>query len=96
MISETPDMEPINLGYSFKNIPPCNRRMYMTRIFETTYRLVEKMRWKAYYFDKNGEEDDEPSTPEYTKGVFPSRYSAPVNKYLEDFEKDLYKMIKKR
>ena len=90
MIAAAPDMEAINLGYSFKNIPPCNKRHYMAKLYEKTGKLIERMRWRVF-FHKIG--DSGSSNSKYS-GIFPTKKSAPEDKTLKRFEENLYALIK--
>ena len=43
-------MEPINFGYSTKNIPVAKPEVYMKCLIEKTESFLQRMRWKALYF----------------------------------------------
>ena len=90
MIAGAPDMEPIQLGYSFKNIRTGNKDIYLGKIYEQANRFIRRLRWKVYWW-KNGEKERE------DKGrfdaLFPTRKPAPWDKDLVDFENEFYDMI---
>ena len=44
------DMEPVNLGYSDKNIPIAKPREYLKCLIEKTESFLRRVRWKAYHF----------------------------------------------
>ena len=92
MINEAPEMDPIRLGYSFKNIPLSSKKQYMAKMFEMTGRLVERMRWKVNFFDENANEGNQQERRKFDE-VFKTSKSAPVIKELEQFENELYGMV---
>ena len=83
-------MVPINLGYSVKNIPPCNCYQYTVKMYETASKLIERMRWKAHFSNAEEQETDQTEF----KGIFPTEKSAPKDKHLTRFENELYDLIK--
>ena len=85
-------MEKIKFGYSMKNIAICNRRQYMCKLYEMTSRMIERIRWKVYHFEKYT--DDQDDNNEGLHRVFPTRNSAPANDNLVDFESDIYNLIR--
>ena len=84
------NMEKINIGHSFKDIPIPNKQDYMMRLLEKTEDLIARMRWKAFFFTKTTEEKSE---GKYYYG-FKSQRNAPSNKLMEKFEKDIFLMIR--
>ena len=56
-LAAAPPMEPIQLGYSFKNIRTGNQNTYLCRMYEQANRFIKRIRWKAFWF-KKGKNDD--------------------------------------
>ena len=83
-------MEPKNFGYSLKNIPLPNPKTYTKLMIDKTHNFLKRLRWKAFYFDNPADSDRENSK---TFG-FKSEKSPPQNKDLQEFENDMYSMIK--
>ena len=90
MIANTPDLTPICLGYSLKNIPPSKKEQYMVKMYQMADKLVRKMRWKAFHLNL---EEQEFVSKEYG-GIFPTHRNPKEDKHLERFENDLYNLIK--
>ena len=44
------DMEPVNIGYSTKNIPVARPKEYLTCLIDKTESFLRRMRWKAFHF----------------------------------------------
>ena len=44
------NMEPVNLGYSTKNIPIAKPKEYLKCVIEKTESFLRRVRWKAYHF----------------------------------------------
>jgi hypothetical protein len=57
------NMEPVNLGYSTKNIPIAQPKEYLKCLVEKTESFLRRVRWKAYHFLK-------PTQPEAAKQTF--------------------------
>ena len=87
MVENTPNFEKVKFNYSTKNIPINNKAEYTVLMYQKVYQLIEKMRWKAFFFNQ----DQKRKTP--TKRIFPTRRSAPQDKRLVEFENALYKII---
>ena len=88
------EMEPpkrLDLGYSLKNIPIPSPTIYTTRLIEKVENLIKRMRWKAFFFLKNDQIDEEQDCKE--KFGFRTRKCPPRIEELEAFEDDLLKMI---
>ena len=41
----------IDFEHSLKNIPICNKKYFMTKIFDQTSKFINRLRWKAFFFD---------------------------------------------
>ena len=78
-------MEPINFGYSTKNIPVAKLEVYMKCSIEKTF--LQRMRWKASHFLH-------PATDSSTKETFgfKTTKSPPPVKELMEFEEKLLKL----
>ncbi len=87
-------MDTIKLGYSTKNIPICDRRQYIVKIFDMTSRFIDRIRWKVYWYENNDQKDATYENPDQQNFGFPTRNAAPADKRLESFETDMYNMIK--
>ena len=88
-------MERVNLGYSVKNIPTANERLYKTQLVDSIEAVIKRMRWKAIFFtngDPDLQENGDPGlqeTPEYENyGLKTNRCPAQVNS-MKKFEADL-------
>lgn len=90
-------METFECKYSLKNIPTCKRQAYMTRLFNETNKFIEKIRWKAFWYERNNNdsnEDDKQMSNDYNCIYkFPTSRSAPVSDKLKPFENDLFNLI---
>ena len=91
-----PDLEPLAIDYSLKNIPISNERAYRIKLFDMTNKFINRIRWKAYWYDKSLEEDEDKNIPEANGSYkFPSRNYGPQNELLADFENDMFELNKK-
>lgn len=82
--------------YSLKNIPIPSPTHYMRDLLIQTEKFIQRMRWKAFFFLKNKDKDeDEESThdPPYNKFGFKTPNNAPRVKELANFESDLNHLI---
>ena len=82
------NMEPINLGYSTKNIPIAQPKQYLKCLVEQTESFLRRVRWKACYFLK-------PTHHEAAKETFgfnTTKSPAPI-KELESFERKMLSII---
>ena len=88
-------MELFDCKYSLKNIPTCKRQAYMIRLFHMTNKFIEKIRWKAFWFEENNSEDenDKQMSNDFNYYKFPTSKSAPVSDKLKPFENDLLNVI---
>ena len=80
-----------------KDIPLCNRKLFISKMFDQTAKFVNRMRWRAFFYElhSNG---DEPNPADHTRdeelSVYSSRRSAPEMEKLKAFEGDLFNIIK--
>ena len=83
-------MEPIKLGYSFKNIPMhCNETIYNCKLYEMASRFINRVRRKVHWFGK--EDDSEKNEQKYN--VFRARTTVEPIDELKQFEKEFFEMI---
>ena len=75
-------MQPVNLGYSTKNIPVAQPKEYLKCLVTKTESFLRRIRWKAYHFLKPDESAE--SASQETFG-FRSTKSPPPMKELEEF-----------
>ena len=74
--------------YSTKNIPLASKNTFLQRLIEKTESLIQRMRWRAYFFLNPQTE----STTKKTYG-FNSKRSPPHVKELDEFEDCMFEMI---
>ena len=83
-------MEPINLGYSTKNILTAKPNTYLRNLLDKTQTFLQRMRWKAYHFLKPTTTDT--STTQETYG-FKTTNTAPLITELREFEDKMLNII---
>ena len=86
------DLLPINFQHSLKNIPISNKSSYLTKLYDQTANFINRMRWKAFFFDKQ-DPDNADQTNDELSGIFKGKRSAPEIDALKPFENDLYEML---
>lgn len=88
-------MERTRFNNSMKNIPIPPRIAYLKKLIEKTENVIKRMRWKAFFFERNKEKDVNCSddTNETNNYGLNSRKCPPHNDDLSNFESDLYDMI---
>ena len=74
-----------------KNIPIPTRNAYTKRLIEKVESVVKRMRWKALFFLKEHDNDEE--IPKAEKFGFKSRKCPPQIDEMKPFEDDLLRMI---
>ena len=89
-ITDAPDMEPIQLGYSFRNIRVGGKHPYLCKLYEQASRFINRIRWKTFWYKKGRDKCD--PTNELDK-VFPTKRSAPGDEDLTGFESDFYDLL---
>ena len=77
--------------YSTKNIPLASKGAYRQRLIEKTESLIQRMRWKAFFFLNSNTED---TTTKETYG-FKSKRSPSHVKVLDEFEDSMLDMIQR-
>ena len=96
MTDNIPDLNPIRLGYSFKNINKGGRKQYLCKLYEMTSRFIRRLRWKAYWFEQHQQQSErtyEEEGNEYK--VFSTNNTPPSNRHLTNFEDELYNILEK-
>lgn len=81
-----------DLNYSLKNIPIPSPSLYTEKLIEKVESLIRRMRWRAFFFLKSGNDDGYRTSSKETYG-FKSRKCPPQSEELEAFEEDLLKMV---
>ena len=61
-------------------------------MYDSMCKFAERIRWKAYWYSKKGDESTEDNTSGSFK--FPTKRSAPYCTLLQPFENDLFEMVK--
>ena len=82
-------MEEIRLDYSTKNIPLASRNEYTKLLLEKVESVIRRMRWKAFYMEK----DDVDLSEE--KFGFKSKRVPPKIEGMANFEREMFDMIHK-
>ena len=84
------DIQKVNFNYSLKDIPICNKKEYLIKLYDATSKFINRLRWKLFFCNQ---EDNSPY--EYKEeNIFKSRKSAPAHDELKAFENDLFNIIK--
>ena len=76
-----------------KNIPIPPKNTYLKKLIEKTENVIKRMKWKAFFFEKQNKDDQSNSNHNENFG-FKSRKCPPQNEDLAPFENDLLNMIK--
>ena len=84
-------MDQVRFDYSTKNIPIPPKYSYLKSLIEKVESVIKRMRWKAFFFDRN-EEDSSDVVTNNSFG-FKSRKCPPQNNELDKFEADLLDMV---
>ena len=83
-------MEKISFNYLLKNIPFPDKSSYTLKLMEKIESVVKRMQWKAYfYLNKETQEKQQKNT-----FGFKSQHHPPQCNLLEEFEKDVFDIIK--
>ena len=84
-----------NLKSSGKDIPIPNRNSYMKKLILQTETFLKNMRWRAFWFEKKGDTDEE-TDKNHRKEItrdFKSTKTPPQSELLKPFERDIYNLI---
>ena len=88
LLNTKANTEARNLGYSIKNLPIPPKQRYLKSMMEKFESFIKRLRWKAYFFDKNEH------LVNNTNFGLKSRFTPPQHELLSPFESDLYDMIR--
>lgn len=93
------NMEKLNFGYSFKNIPVPGKSNYLLQLVEKIELVVKRMRWKAHFYldslEKGEASQIEKDNDQEEYYGFKSRRYPKQIKELVEFEKDLFGLVNK-
>lgn len=84
-------MEQTRFNYSMKNIPIPPRNSYLKKLIEKTEKVIKRMRWKAFFSEQNKTDRNNNESSHFG---FKSKKCPPQNENLNNFEADVYDMIK--
>lgn len=84
-------MEQTRFNYSMKNIPIPPRNSYLKKLIEKTEKVIKRMRWKAFFSEQNKTDRNNNESSHFG---FKSKKCPPQNEDLNNFEADVYDMIK--
>ena len=92
-------MQRVNFEYSLKNIPNSSENTYFRVFISKLESFMNRIRWKALFFDQNKEEsetdsDDSDETQRKENFGFKTDKVPPSNKDLDYFEDDLMTLMK--
>ena len=84
-----------NFNFSMKNIPIPNGEQYMKTLIKKTESFITRMRWKALFFLKRNQtnEDDSENETERENFGFKSSKVPPPLKETMNFERDLWQLV---
>ena len=83
-----------------KNIPIPPRNSYLKKLIEKTENVIKRMRWKTFFYEQNKDNNKNDRNAKYDDNNkpnnfgFKSRKCPPQNEELNQFEADIYDMIK--
>ena len=86
-------MEKLDINYSLKNIPIPNNESYLKSLMKKIEEFLTRMRWKAFFFEKGENEDDNDENEVLNNYGFKSEKTPPQNMDLLAFENDLFGMV---
>ena len=85
-----------NLNASGKDIPIPNRTTYIKKLMLQTEVFLKNMRWRAFWFEKKGDTDDDEAAKSHRMEItkdFKSTKTPPQHELLKPFERDMYNLI---
>ena len=83
-------MDKVNSNYSLKNILLPNKDTYRKNLIQKVESFIKRIRWKAFFFERQCKDNDKITT----NFGFKSVNTPPKNENLNQFESDLYDMVK--
>ena len=92
-----------NFEYSLKNIPSPSKAAYLKSLIDKVERFIKRLRWKAFYFEKEQHSDSSNSASSNSSGEdeqcntygFKTPKTPPQQPLLKAFENDMYSIIQK-
>ena len=87
-------MEKVNFGYSMKKIPLPDEKSYKLQLIQKVEDFIKKIRWKAIFFMKGGNQAEPTAHKTGFKFGLNSTKCPPQVKELVPFEEDLIKLVK--
>ena len=93
-VKDKSNMEQKNFGYSLKNIPIPGKKAYLKRLIGQIENFIKRIRWKAYFFEKDIVENGENEQGADENYGFKSNKTPPQNDGLNSFENDLYELVR--
>ena len=81
-------MEKASLNYSLKNIPIPSKDAYTKQLYGYTESFIQRMRWRAFHFLKDKDDDDCTEQRRETYGFNTAKSAKPIP-LLRQFEEDL-------
>ena len=85
-------MEKASLNYSLKNIPIPSKDAYTKQLYGYTESFIQRMRWRAFHFLKDKDDDDCTEQRRETYGFNTAKSAKPIP-LLRQFEDDLIDLI---
>ena len=79
-------------GYSLKTILLPDQKTYMKDMMEMVEKFIKRVRWKAYFFENHGNDENEGTD---TNFGFKTDETSPQNENLDASEDDLYNLGEK-
>ena len=83
-------MDKVNFNYSLKNIPSPSKDTYRKNLIQKVESLIKRIRWKAFFFERQCEDSNQITTNFGFKSVKTPSKSENFNQ----FESDLHDMVK--
>ena len=83
-------MDKVNFNCSLKNILLPNKDTYLKNLIQKVESFIKRIRWKAFFFERQCKDNDKITTNFGLKSV----NTPPKNENLNQFESDLYDMVK--
>ena len=88
------NMEKVNIGYSMNNIPIPDGKSYKLQLIQKVEDFIKKIRWKAIFFMKGGNQTYPATHKTGLKFGINSAKCPPQVKELVPFKEDLIKLVK--
>ena len=79
----------VDFNYSMKDIPISNKKEYLIKLYDSTSKFINRLRWKFFFCNRDDTEDYHTNND----NIFKSSKAAPACEELRPFEKDLLEMI---